>query len=239
MHLRLMLSLMAVLLGSAGLSPVVGADSWQGNLKEGGVIRVDPMTRKPTLYYHGGSTQLWDGAHEMDDGSVVIVRDGVAVPSESMYETWTHEAPRELRERSAVCEKLVRWTCGFYGECSGIHPCYLARQLQRLEREEGQRAPKGQTPTATLECTKGLADLALFPACEEAARDKITPCIELVVKACGDQNQCSDAPACDPARQLLVMERQQRLDSKDPDAVTESGLQCREAMRNAFFKDCR
>lgn len=239
MHFRNRIYIGAVLIGLAGFVADTAADVWQGNLKGGGVVRVDPNTRKPTLYYRGGSTQLWDGAHEMDDGSVVIIRDGVAVPDETMINTWTHEAPRELDQQSAVCEKLVRKACGFHSECAGAQPCSMAQQLRILEQEEVQRLPGGQTPPSTSQCNKGLADPALFPACEKAVGDKITPCIKLVVKVCGDQSQCNDAPACDPARQLLVMERQERLNSKDPEAVTEAGLQCREAMRNAFFKDCK
>ena len=46
-----------------GISAPLGADTWQSNLKGGGVVRIDPVTRKPTVYYRGGSTQLWDGAH--------------------------------------------------------------------------------------------------------------------------------------------------------------------------------
>jgi hypothetical protein len=239
MHVGYRIYFISMLVVLAGFMPEAGADSWQGNLKGGGVVRVDPYTRKPTVYYRGGSTQLWDGAHEMEDGTVVIVRDGVAVPDETMIDTWSHEAPRQLDQQLAVCEKLVRKVCGFHSECAGVQPCYMAQQLRRLEQEEGQWLTGGQTPPSTHECQKGLADPALFPACDKAAGDKVTPCIKLVVKVCGDQSQCNDAPACDPARQLLVMERQERLNSKDPEAITEAGLQCREAMRNAFFKACK
>lgn len=223
----------------AAASAPLAADTWQGNLKGGGVVRVDPMTRKPMVYYNGGSSLLWDGAHEMENGSVITIRDGVAVPDETMYSTWSREAPRELAAQAPSCEKLVRKVCGFHSECSSGHPCYLARELSRLEKSEGGTAPEGSKAPSTVECEKGLADTAMFPACDKAEGDKTTPCIKLVAKVCGDQGQCSAAVACGPARQLLVMEREERLDSKDPDVVTDSGMQCKEALDNKFFKQCK
>lgn len=223
----------------AGISAPVRADTWQSNLKGGGVVRIDPVTRKPTVIYNGGSTLLWDGAHEMEDGSVITIRDGVAVPDETMFNTWSWEVPRELGAEAAVCEKLVRKVCGFHSECSGRRPCYLARELSRLEKNELGVAPEGTMAPSSVECEKGLTDTALFPGCDQAAADRVTPCIKLVAKVCGDQGQCSAADACGPARQLLVMEREERLESRDSDAVTDSGMQCKEAMHNRFFKQCK
>ena len=31
---------------------------------------------------------MWDGVHQLEDGSVVIVRQGTAVPTQRMLETW-------------------------------------------------------------------------------------------------------------------------------------------------------
>jgi hypothetical protein len=222
-----------------GLSAPLTAETWQGNLQGGGVVQIDPLTHKPTVYYNGGSSLLWDGAHEMADGSVIIVRDGVAVPDESMYSTWNREAPQELADAAPDCEKLVRKVCGFHSECSGGRACYLAQELSRLEKSELRGTPAGMMAPSTVECQKGLSDTAMFPACDKASEKTATPCIKLVVKVCGDQGQCSDAPACEPSRQLLVMERGERLESKDPDALTESGLQCKEALGNKFFKACK
>jgi len=239
MQIRSKLFFVFLLVALAGISAPVGADTWQGNLDGGGVVRIDPVTRKPTVYYNGGSTLLWDGAHEMDDGSVITIRDGVAVPDETMFSTWSREVPRELGAQAAFCEKLVRKVCGFYSECSGGRPCYLARELSRLEKNETPGAPEGSMAPSSVECEKGLADTVLFPSCDMAAADKVTPCIKLVVKVCGDQGQCGDAIACGPARQLLVMEREERLESSDLDALTDSGMQCKEALGNDFFKRCK
>jgi hypothetical protein len=35
------------------------------------------------------------------------------------------------------------------------------------------------------------------------------------------------------------MEREERLESRDPDAVTDSGMQCKEALGKSFFKRCQ
>lgn len=231
--------LVLLLTALAGISASAGADTWESNLKGGGVVRIDPVTRKPTLFYNGGSSLLWDGVHEMEDGSVITIRDGVAVPDETMFSTWSREAPREPGAEAPFCEQLVRKVCGFHSECAGERPCYLARELSRLERSETRGALEGLMAPSSVECKRGLADTVLFPGCERAAADKITPCIKLVAKVCGDQGQCSSAPACGPARQLLVMEREERLENRDPDAVTDSGMQCQEALGNSFFKRCK
>jgi hypothetical protein len=220
----------------AGLWTQVGAESWQSNLKSGGVVQVDPQTHKPTIYYRGGSTQLWDGVHELDDGSVLIVRDGVAVPDESMLQTWQGEPPRTAMERDTLCKRLIRKACGLNGECAGARACGLARQLERMAREEARRAPYGQVPASQEECRKGLADDSLFPAC---ARDsEMTPCKSLVRKVCGAKNQCAAADACGLAQQLQSMEREERSRVGRSGHETEIGTQCREATQNPYFAPC-
>ncbi len=214
------------------------AETWQGNLKGGGVVRVDPLTHKPTLYYNGGSTQLWDGTHEMADGSVLIVRSGVAVPDETMVSTWDWEAEPEDVDQTECCSRLVRKVCGFRDECGKTRACGLARQLDQLDKSEKRGSAVEHNAGAAVECRKSMQDEALFPACTADEDARPTPCAKLVAKVCGDKGQCSAAAACDPSRQLLVMERQERLQSKDPDFPTDSGLQCEEAMDNVFFKAC-
>ena len=105
MQIRSALFSIFLLTTLAGISTQVGADTWQSNRKGGGVVRIDPVTRKPTVIYSGGSALLWDGAHEMADGSVITIRDGVAVPDETMFSTWSREVPRELGAQAAVLRK--------------------------------------------------------------------------------------------------------------------------------------
>jgi hypothetical protein len=67
----------------------------------------------------------------------------------------------------------------------------------------------------------------------------LSPCEKLVRRVCGDTQQCSQAPACDPARQLLDMERQERANSTHPGSMTYSSGQCQEATRDTeFFRQC-
>jgi len=211
------------------------ADAWQSNLKGGGTVRVDPQTRKPTLYYNGGSTPLWDGVHEMEDGSVVTVRDGVAVPNETMYRSWSEQVAAEAQGQVNLCERFVRKICGFQEECSGSRACELARQLRQLDRDERADAAYDPLHNASQECRQAMLDATSFPACE---KDVGSICGPLVTQACGGQGQCQAAPACDAARQLLKLEQEERMGSKEPLVETETGKQCRDALGAPFFAAC-
>ncbi len=226
----------ALLIGFA--ASTAAADSWQGRLKGGGMVNVDPYTHKPTVQYNGGKTQLWNGVHEMDDGSVIIVRDGVAIPDERMINTWTRQTQAQVSDQPDHCEELVRKVCGFGNECAGSGPCTTARQLRTLEQDELRQAPYGQVSASAGECEAGLADSALFPRCEAAMQAGNTPCGKLAKQVCGVQRQCAAAEDCRLAGQLLNMENEERMGAADPNARTETERQCRQAMRNKTFKDC-
>jgi hypothetical protein len=224
----------------AGYAAVAG--SWTGTLHDGSVLKVDPQTRRPMRYYNGGTAQLWDGTHQLEDGSVVIVREGAIVPTEGMLDTWEAEPGAEPGMRGRYCEQLVRKTCGFNDECSQSSPCVLARQLLRMEREEQRRAPIGAGPHPntefTSQCLDAMANTA-FPTCESSRPNQLgTPCSELVERVCGKDERCAGSPACDPARQLFQMETEERLESVDPDAKTSMGVECDRMRDNAFFQPC-
>jgi hypothetical protein len=111
-----------------------------------------------------------------------------------------------------------------------------------VEREQQRRAPMGSGPRpqteSSGECRDALANPA-FPACAASVPEiKETACKKLVDRVCGDAGQCSAGMACGPARQLLQMENEERLQSADPDARTPTGAECEKAMDNAFFKPC-
>jgi hypothetical protein len=80
------------------------AQTWRGELSRGGSIVMDPDTRR-ALREEGGSTRpLWDGVHRLEDGSTVIVRDGVAVPTRDMVDAWSGAGPPEpLYEETQAC----------------------------------------------------------------------------------------------------------------------------------------
>ena len=57
--------------------------------------------------------------------------------------------------------------------------------------------------------------------------------------ACGVQEQCSAAPDCSPARQLLVMETEELMQARDRNRLTYSGRQCRDALKKGdIFNRC-
>jgi hypothetical protein len=218
------------------------AASWTGTLNDGSVIKVDPTTHRAMRYYNGGVAPLWNGTHRLEDGSVVIVHEGQAVPTEEMMGVWAAEpgAQPEMRER--YCTQLVRKVCGFHGECGSAQACVLANQLLRMEGEEQRRKPPGagahpQTE-ASGQCIDALSNPAFSVCAAAAPGSKETTCRKLVKRVCGDGNECVGSSACDPARQLLQMETEERLESADPDAKTSVGVECEKAMANAFFKPC-
>jgi hypothetical protein len=220
----------------------VHGGSWTSTLQDGSVLEVDPSTRRPMRYYNGGTAPLWDGTHQLEDGSVVIVRDGAIVPTQGMIDTWREEPGAAPEMRGRYCEQLVRKTCGFNDECGRRQPCVLARQLLRMEREEQRRTPIGSglypNTASTSECLDAMGNAA-FPACEGSRPDvSDTACAKLVERVCGRDDRCSSSPACDPARQLLRMETEERLESADPEARTTTGAECEKMRDNTFFKPC-
>lgn len=234
-------SLLVACLLVAAVGPIRAA-VWTGTLQDGSVLKVDPGSRRAMRYYNGGVAPLWNGTHRLQDGSVVIVRDGHAVPTESMMNDWRGEPGSEPSMRTRFCDQLVRKACGFHNECSRSQPCILARQLLGMEREQQRRAPIGagyrpQTLSGD-ECRGALSNPA-FPVCSASTPGpEQTACKKLVDKVCGDADQCVAGKACNPARQLLRMESDERLQSADPQALTPTGAECEKAMDNAFFEPC-
>lgn len=221
----------------------IAAGSWTGSLGDGSVLKVDPETHRAMRYYNGGTAPLWDGAHRLEDGSVVIVRDGQAIPTEEMINTWKGAPETHPSMRERYCDQLVRKACGFHDECSTSQACVLARQLLRMEGEQQRRTPVGAGPhpqtASSGECLDALGSAA-FPACKGSVPElKESPCKKLVDKVCGDSDRCADSPACNPARQLLGMENEERLESANPDAKTSTGAECENAMDSDFFKPCQ
>jgi hypothetical protein len=160
-----------------------------------------------------------------------------------MMNNWVQESGSEPTLRERYCDQLVRKVCGFGDECVRSQPCVLARQLLSLEREQQRHAPLGSGPWPFTpsggECQDALSSPA-FPACSTSvAPARETACKRLVDRVCGASGQCNAGKSCDPARQLLQMESDERLESADPDARTATGAECEKAMDNAFFAPCR
>ena len=220
------------------------AQSWTKGLEDGGVVSVDPQTNKATVYTGKGSTQLWDGAHRLNDGTVIIVQDGIV--TSGVDSTAPHplapvaedEAAQPLT--SSACVELVIKVCGFNGECKDEPGCSPARQLMQLEKDEAWQTRSNGPNTTSVQCREALENEQFFARCTIVqTTEKPTACQNLVASVCGSENQCSEAPACSPAQQLLAMETQERLASRSPDRPTYTSKKCAESMtKSEFFSAC-
>jgi hypothetical protein len=209
------------------------AEAWSGTMPDGSQLRVDPNTRRAVRDQGGAARPMWDGVHRMDDGSVVIIRDGTAVPTKQMMETWQGAPEGKEAQPGAECERLVQRVCGPEDACGQAAPCLSARRL----RDDAARPGTGGTPDAGQQaCALALSDPA-FPVCADIAPGaRASDCVRLVERVCGADGRCAKSPACDPARQLLGMESEER--GGHPRALTSTGDQCRQALANPFFKPC-
>ena len=165
------ISLLAVLTVSLAMFPVfaIAADS---GLQGGGAVSVDPITNRATITRDGVTVPLWDGTHRMDDGSTLIIRQGISVPRETVPESRRRSTPKAAHWEGTLivgyspCEKLVQRVCGMQDECGDSEGCNLARQL--LAMEDGERAESGNRNRMTYtsgECHEVSADREIFPAC--------------------------------------------------------------------------
>ena len=185
---------------------------------------------------------MWDGVHRLDDGTAVIIRDGIAIPTQQMYEAWSEGRRPDPMFEARYCDQLVRKTCGFDNACNNSASCMRARTMLADEGREQRDQPltAGSYPlTGTSElCRAALTDPAFAICSSLEAQIGDSRCRDLVDKVCGKQGACADAQACSAARQLLSMETEERLTNEDPGALSLTGRQCLEAMGNTFFTAC-
>lgn len=235
---------LAVVIGAIWtiLAVPTAAETWQGLLEEGGHLRVDPESRRAVR--EDDRRPLWDGVHRLEDGSTVIIRDGIAVPTGDMLETW-QKRPRPVPHAPrGACEQLVARACGAQGECDRAAACFHARGLRNAERAEQRLAPfeAGPRPAtaATETCRAGLADASAFPPCAQAGQSpsEKDPCARLVTRVCGPEARCAAATPCRLAEQLRQMEREALSAASDPGGFAEIRGQCAEALTNAYFEPC-
>ncbi|WP_373509204.1 hypothetical protein, partial [Thiocapsa sp.] len=65
-------------------APARADEPWTAPLQRGGQVEVDPRTNRPVLTQDGRQTQLWDGVHRLEDGSVIRIEGGRVVPTTDM-----------------------------------------------------------------------------------------------------------------------------------------------------------
>ncbi len=65
-----------------------------------------------------------------------------------------------------------------------------------------------------------------------------SPCEELVRKVCGPDEACAGTTACDAARQLMNMERDEQQRAGTPGRATLTSGKCTEAKADDFFPRC-
>ena len=151
------------------------AADWTSRLQDGGTVSVDPNTNRATVTQGGVTTQLWDGAHRLQDGSILITNRGVAIPNESIMESRQLQPP-ETEEWQGVrivgtspCERLVRRVCGDKDQCDEVDACNPSRQLLDMENEERKSSQNPGLMTYTSgQCLKAMKERGFFASCPEA-----------------------------------------------------------------------
>jgi len=157
------------------------AAGWNPSLQDGSAVSVDPDTNRATVTRGGVTTPLWDGTHRMQDGSILIIKRGMAVPNKAILESREPPLtePEEWEDVLIVgyspCEKLVHSVCGRNDECVAAEACDPARQLLDMEREERDSSGNRNLMTYTSgQCLKARSDEEFFTACvqQEAVTNK-------------------------------------------------------------------
>jgi hypothetical protein len=212
------------------LSSVAGAEegSWQGSLQDGSRITIDPFTNKAMRTLDGETTPLWNGVHRLNNGAVIIVREGLVVRDETV----TKAQQEQVRNRhNAACMQLVTKVCGVHNECHSQPACDPASQLLAMEREERNSNGSETTLESSTLCLEALANEDFFTPCKQRESDQLaTACERLASTVCGEEGVCKDTQGCDAARQLITMEQQDRYEFPDiPSRATE---QCREMLHH-------
>jgi hypothetical protein len=144
--------------------------AYETHLQDGTRLQVDPRTNRATaLDSRGNATQLWDGVHRLEDGSIITIRSGVMVPNKGLLESQRPVAPSEVTEINPdiACSELVGKVCGIGKECEASQPCSAARQLLDLDTQEHadvrHRAPVLATAA---KCQEALRDPGFFAPCK-------------------------------------------------------------------------
>jgi len=164
---------LAVVLGLSVTT--VTATDWSSDLRGGGVVTVAPDTQRATVTRDGVTSPLWNGVHRMQDGSVLIINRGTAVPGEPPARP-RQLPPPETEDWEGMpiagyspCEQLARHVCGMHDECATAEACNPVRQLLAMEQQERKAAASFSRMTYTSgQCLQARKDVVYFSACRAA-----------------------------------------------------------------------
>ncbi len=230
-----LLHIITILLLLVSIPAVADDGGWRGWLQDGSQVSIDPRTNKATRTTDGESVPLWDGVHQLNNGAVIIVRDGLVVRDAAIIEAQQQQDRSRL---SAACMQLVKKVCGPHNECDSHAACEPARQLLAMEREELNSSWSGAVMESSTLCLEALGNETYFNACTKRKPGMVaTSCERLVKQVCGEENQCEASESCNAARQLLNMELQ---DNFTAPGVETASRQCGDILLKAspFFKAC-
>jgi len=125
-------------------------------------------------------SQLWDGVHQLEDGSTITIHSGTAVPNQGILRARQQPSQPEPEEAGqwsgapivgySPCERLVRRVCGVNQTCSSARACGPARQLLNMEQSERKAnpSPNYMTP-ASGQCQQADKDRVYFATCTQDA----------------------------------------------------------------------
>ena len=156
-----------------GLAAPLQAADWNASLSGGrGEVTIDDSNRA-TIRQGGAERPLWDGTHRLDDGSTLIIRQGIAVPNPSILESRRQIEPPKAEDWEGVrivgtspCERLERKVCGPENQCLAIEACSAVTQLVDREWDERRASHNTgyMTPTSG-QCKQALEDTEFFVKC--------------------------------------------------------------------------
>ena len=168
--------LAALVLAAAVAAPAlpVLAENRTSTLVGGGVVTVDPDTRRAMVTRDGVTTPLWNGVHRMQDGSALIVNQGEAVAGVPTAGPMHQLPPPEAEDWEGAfiagyspCEQLTHYVCGPHDECATAEACAASRQLLSMEQQERAKAADPSRMTYTSgQCQKARNDETYFSTCQ-------------------------------------------------------------------------
>lgn len=220
------------------ISFMAQAETWQGTLQDGSQIAIDPDTNKVMRSSEGESHALWDGVHQLDNGAVIIINDGVVVKDMAVLKV---EQENIRRQHEEACMTLVRKVCGPRNECDKQPSCDAARQLLVLENEERHNEWGDTNTESTKSCIRSLSQEDFFQACTaRGANQPLTPCEELQQQVCGSKDQCKGSDSCNAATQLVKMEREDGYaPTGNPTATSDQCKGLLAGKQDDFFVHCK